>query len=89
MTQFPVSATVTIKGLVRPAILMTYVRVNAFFYGQRHISSGLYIITKQQDMIDSNGYRTTLSLTRVAGDQDWYETHTETITTRIPYTTYK
>lgn len=89
MTQFPVSATVTIKGLVRPAILMTYVRVNAFFYGQRHISSGLYIITKQQDIIDSNGYRTTLSLTRVAGDQDWYETNTETITTKIPYTTYK
>ena len=69
MTQFPIKATLTIKGLLRPALLMSYVKVNCFFYGHKHTSSGLYIITKQQDTIDSSGYRTTLTLTRVSGDE--------------------
>lgn len=69
MTQFPIKATLTIKGLLRPALLMSYVKVNCFFYGHKHTSSGLYIITKQQDTIDSTGYRTTLTLTRVSGDE--------------------
>lgn len=68
MTSFPISATLTIKGLTRPSILMTYVKLNVLFYGQKHISSGLYIITGQQDTIDSTGYKTTLTLTRIGGD---------------------
>lgn len=67
VTQFPITATLTIKGLIRPAILMSYVKINAVFYGQPHISTGLYIITKQVDTINSSGYRTTLSLTRIPG----------------------
>ena len=70
MTQFPITATLTIRGLLKPVLLMDYLRVNTYFYGQKHISSGLYVITKQEDKIDSNGYRTTLSLTRIAGDDD-------------------
>ena len=50
-------------------MLMTYVRINTYFFGQKHLSSGLYIITKQVDQIDSSGYRTTLSLTRISGDE--------------------
>lgn len=65
VTQFPVSATLTIKGLIRPAILMSYVRINVWFYGAMHDSSGLYFITKQQDLLDSTGYRTMLTLTRI------------------------
>ena len=65
MTRFPITATLTIKGLLRSAMLMNYVRINTYFYGQKHISSGLYVITKQEDRIDSAGYRTTLSLTRI------------------------
>ena len=68
VTEYPITATITIKGLLRPAILMTYVRLNVYFYGQKHINSGLYIVTKQLDTIDSRGYRTQLSLTRIAGD---------------------
>ena len=83
MTQFPVSATLTIKGLVRPAVLMTYIRVNALFYGQRHSSSGLYVISKQQDVIDGKGYRTILSLTRVAGDNDYFEKTTEEVKVKV------
>lgn len=67
VTQFPISATLTLKGLVRPAVLMNYVRIRVYFYGQKHISSGLYIITKQEDIVNSNGYKTILGLTRVGG----------------------
>ena len=70
MTQFPVEASVTIKGLMRPAILMSYVYVNVWFAGaQKHISSELYIVTKQVDTIDTSGYKTTLTLLRVGGDE--------------------
>lgn len=69
MTQFPVKATLTIKGLVRPSILMSYVRLNVLFSGGvKHLSSGLYVITKQTDTIDASGYKTTLELLRVGGD---------------------
>lgn len=65
MINYPVSATLKIKGLIRPAILMNYVYINAQFYGKPHISTGYYIITKQVDDISEAGYRTTLSLSRV------------------------
>jgi len=68
-SEFPISATITIKGLLRPAILMTYVRLNVLFFGNKHIHSGLYIVTAQQDDISENGYETTLSLTRISGDK--------------------
>ena len=69
MTEFPVEATLTIKGLTRPSMLMTYVKVNVWFAGGiKHISSGTYIITKQIDEISSSGYTTTLTLLRVQGD---------------------
>lgn len=70
VTQYPIKATLTIKGLLRSAMLMTYIKINTFFYGQKHLSSGLYIITKQVDEISSSGYRTTLSLTRIGGDEE-------------------
>lgn len=80
MTQFPITATVKIKGLIRPAMLMTYIKINAVFYGQRHISSGLYIVTRQEDTVSGAGYNTTLTLTRVAGDMDYIVTHKNTFT---------
>ena len=69
MTQLPISATIVIKGLLRPALLMSYLKVNSYFYGKKHISSGLYMIVKQEDVIDSNGYKSTLTLTRISGDE--------------------
>ena len=70
ITKYPISATITIQGLLRPATLMTYLRLNVIFPGgHRHISSGLYLITKQVDTIDANGYRTQLSLTKISGDE--------------------
>jgi len=70
VTQYPVSATLVIKGLLRPAILMSYIQLNILFYGRKHINSGAYIITKQTDQIDETGYRTTLKLTRVEETND-------------------
>ena len=68
MTQFPITARLTMKGLVRPTLIMDYLKINVLFYGQKHISSGVYVITKQEDNIDSSGYRTTLTLLRVRED---------------------
>ena len=67
VTQFPMTCTVTLKGLLRAATLMSYVNLNVYFYGKRHISSGLYIITRQVDMISEDGCKTVLSLTRMKG----------------------
>lgn len=68
MTQFPITATLTLKGLLRPSILMSYIKINSVFYGERHTSSGIYIITKQEDTVDGTGYRTRLTLLRVQGE---------------------
>lgn len=69
VTKYPIKATITVQGLLRPAILMSHVRLNVIYPGGRkHVSSGLYLVTQQRDQIDSNGYRTTLSLTKIAGD---------------------
>lgn len=75
ITQYPIKASITIQGLLRPATLLQYLRLNVIFPGgigdkgdRRHISSGLYIITKQTDNISTSGYRTTLELTKISGD---------------------
>ena len=71
LTKYPIKASITIQGLLRPAILMTYLRLNVVFPGgHKHISSGLYLITKQTDSINGQGYRTTLELTKINGDND-------------------
>lgn len=70
-TQFPVNATIQIQGLIRPATLMQYVKLNIIFPGgNKHLASGLYIVTRQADNIGPNGYATNLGLTRIKGDMD-------------------
>lgn len=71
MTQFPITASITLKGLLRPAILMTHVKINVLYFGRKHISSGLYLITSQTDTVDSNGYKTTLELQKISGDDEY------------------
>lgn len=68
VTEYPISITLTIRGLLRPAILMSKLKLNVIFYGKKHISSGEYVITKEVDRIGEDGYFTTLSAVRVAGD---------------------
>lgn len=71
VTQYPIKASLQLKGLLRPAILMTYVKLNVWFFGRKHISSGLYIITQQTDSVSVSGFSTTLKLTRVSGDDNY------------------
>lgn len=67
VTKYPISATIKIQGLLRPAQLMQYLRLNVIFPGgNKHISSGLYIVTKQIDDINASGYTTTLAITRIS-----------------------
>lgn len=68
MINYPISATIKLKGLIRPAILMSYVYIDARFFGAQHYASGYYIITKQVDNISASGYRTELSLLKVGGE---------------------
>lgn len=69
MTQYPIKASITVQGLLRPAILMSHVRLNVIYPGGRkHVSSGLYLVTQQRDVIDGQGYRTTLTLAKISGD---------------------
>jgi hypothetical protein len=68
-TKYPITANITIQGLLRPATLMQYLRLNVIFPGgHKHLASGLYIVTRQVDSINSQGYTTQLSLTRIGGD---------------------
>jgi hypothetical protein len=70
-TKYPITATITIQGLLRPATLMQYLRLNIIFPGgHEHLASGLYIVTKQIDSINSQGYTTQLTLTRIGGDNE-------------------
>lgn len=65
ITEFPVSAKVTLKGLTVPVMLMTYIRINTLFYGQKDMASGLYVVTDQEDSVSGNGCTTTLTMLRV------------------------
>lgn len=71
VTEYPIKASITFKGLLRPAVLMTNVRVRILWYGVPDIDSGLYVVTAQEDNIDQNGFRTTLSLLRIGGDDTY------------------
>ena len=68
VTSFPVSASITLKGLLRPAMLVTNVRINIYYFGQKHINSGLYIVTKEVDKISESGFETQLNLVKIGGD---------------------
>lgn len=70
VSQFPLKASVTVKGLLRPALLMSYLRLNIVFFGKKHIYSGLYIITKQQDTVSDSGFSTSLDMVKIAEDDE-------------------
>ena len=65
MVTFPISAQLTMRGLLKPVSLMDYIQINVVFYGQKHITSGLYVITGEQDVLSGSGFLTNLSLLRV------------------------
>lgn len=70
VTSFPISATLTLKGVLRPTILMSKVKLSVLFFGKAHISSGIYLINKQIDNVSESGCSTTLNLVRVDADTE-------------------
>lgn len=66
VTEYPISARVVIKGLLAPAMLMSYIYINTYFYGIKDMASGLYVVTAQKDSIQGSGYTTELTLLRVS-----------------------
>lgn len=66
MVKFPITASLTIKGLLKPIMLMDYINIDVLFYGVPHITSGVYAIVGQTDRLSGIGYTTTLSLIRVS-----------------------
>ena len=71
LTSYPLSATLTVKGLLQPIMLLQYIKINCVYYGNVRDTSGVYIVTQQEDQLSSSGYRTKLSLTRVAGTDEY------------------
>lgn len=65
VTEYPITASLTLKGLTKPVIIGSYIKVNVLFYGNKDLASGLYMITGQTDSISGSGCRTTLNLVRV------------------------
>lgn len=70
VTELPIKVTLTVKGLLRPTLLMQYIKLNVWFYGRKHVSSGYYTIIAQQDTISESGFKTRLTLLRIAPDGD-------------------
>lgn len=68
VTEFPVKATLELKGLTSYVLLLNYIKVNVYYFGNKRLSSGVYIVTGQEDILSGNGFRTRLDLLRVAGD---------------------
>lgn len=65
MINYPVSAQLTLKGLLKPISLMDYINIDVRFYGVKHITSGLYVITNHQDILSGAGFRSNLGLVRI------------------------
>ena len=63
---YPVSASLTIKGLMKPAMLIENIYIYSTFYGQEDLATGIYSIIGQKDKVDGSGYSTTLELLKVS-----------------------
>lgn len=71
VTEFPIRATLEVKGLTSYILLLNYIKVNVLYFGNKRNSSGIYIVTGQEDSLSGNGFRTKLELLKVAGDNQF------------------
>lgn len=69
MTSFPVSGSLTTKGLVVPAILCETIKINCLFFGRKYNYSGEYMVVGQTDTISTTGYRSQLDVIRTKGEE--------------------
>jgi hypothetical protein len=80
VTEFPIKATLEIKGLSTYVLLLNYIKINVYYFGKKRSSSGVYIVTGQEDSLSGNGFRTKLDLLRVAGDGQYINVDGRVIT---------
>lgn len=66
-TQYSYKAKLTTVGLPCELPIGEHVNVNALIYGSRHHTSGKYMIIGSQDIIDSNGFQTSIDLVKIPG----------------------
>lgn len=71
VTEFPITASLDVKGLTTNILLLNYIKVNVYYFGRKRTTSGVYIVTGQEDSLSGNGFRTRLDLLRVAGDNQY------------------
>ena len=71
VTEFPITATLTVKGLSTYTLLLNYIKINVLYFGAKRSTSGMYIIVGQEDTLSGNGFRTKLDLLRVGGDNQY------------------
>lgn len=62
----PMTATMITLGIPYDIPITTKITINPLIYGQKHISAGTYMVTKTTDIIDSNGFTTTLELMKIS-----------------------
>ena len=53
---------------------MTYIKINHVYYGSKRMTSGMYTVIGQTDTLGKDGFKTTLKLLRVAGDNQYLTT---------------
>ena len=80
LTEYPITGTLTTRGLLSESLLMQYIRINSFVFGIKRSTSGLYIVTKQTDVLNKDGFKTQLSVMRVAGDDEYIDIDARRIT---------
>lgn len=71
VTEFPITASLDVKGLTTNILLLNYIKVNVYYFGRKRNTSGVYIVTGQEDSLSGNGFKTRLDLLRVAGDNQY------------------
>jgi hypothetical protein len=67
MVNYPISAILTIRGLIRPSILTTAVNINHWFYGQKFSTSGRYRIISDTVRLSGSGFFEDIGCLRVSG----------------------
>lgn len=80
MTEYPITAKLTTRGLVSPMLLMSYIKINSTYFGSPRITSGVYVVVGQTDELSGQGFRTTLDLIRVAGANEYVSVDGRVIT---------
>ena len=63
-------ATLTLPGVPAEIPILTTFEINVYMNGEKHFSSGYYRVTATEDVLDTSGYRTSLTLLKLTENID-------------------